>query len=60
MPEVEAYMGVWGHVPQRCISFLLGIGWPWEGGGGGEVVYSSRTLPVMDVFEVTRDAVALI
>ena len=30
-----------------------------EGEGRGEVVYSSQTLPVMDVFEVTRDAVAL-
>ena len=38
MPAVEAYMGVWGHVPQKCISFLLETGGAvggWGRGGGG-------------------------
>ena len=34
MPEVEASMGVWGYVLQKCISFLLETGGGGEGGGG--------------------------
>ena len=35
MPEVEASMPpVWGHVLQKCISFLLETGGGGEGGGG--------------------------
>ena len=35
MPAVEAYMGVWGHVPQKCISFLLETGGVVGCGGAG-------------------------